>query len=246
MKTVLIDFGHCSQTPGKRSFDGTFREYEFNQDVGTRIVNHLKRHGINAIGQQINNANPTVELNTRIKEINRLKPDLVVSIHANAAGTTWNSANGWEIFCYQPNLSNSQSYKLAKCIHEISIPSLGLRDRGIKDANGIAGIVMNTSAIAVLIEHGFYTNQAECGLLKTAAFREKCAVADAKGILAYLNIAWKEENTMEEKKPHWAEKNLDNLVKKGLINSPEAHINTLDEPLTKGQVFALLDRITDK
>ena len=46
---------------------------------------------------------------------------------------------------------------------------------------------------AVLIEHAFYTNRAECELLKTKAFRDKCALADAKGILKYLGIAWKDE-----------------------------------------------------
>lgn len=44
---------------------------------------------------------------------------------------------------------------------------------------------------AVLIEHAFYTNKTECDLLKSDSFREKCAIADAKGILAFLGIEWK-------------------------------------------------------
>ena len=46
---------------------------------------------------------------------------------------------------------------------------------------------------AVLIEHGFYTNKAECDKLKSAEFRKKCAIADAKGILNHLGIAWVDE-----------------------------------------------------
>jgi N-acetylmuramoyl-L-alanine amidase len=46
-------------------------------------------------------------------------------------------------------------------------------------------------------------------------------------------------------KEHWAKKNLDSLVKKGIIFSPEAHAD-LDAPITKGQIFALIDRLSDK
>lgn len=52
------------------------------------------------------------------------------------------------------------------------------------------------------------------------------------------------EGTNLESKTHWAQKNLDSLVKKGLIKSPEAH-KDLDAPMTKGQIFAMLDRITN-
>jgi len=44
---------------------------------------------------------------------------------------------------------------------------------------------------------------------------------------------------------HWARENLNNLVKKGLIKSPEAHQN-LDATITKGELVAILDRLTDR
>lgn len=243
---VCIDAGHCKLTPGKRAFDGSFFEYEFNLDVANRIKKHLDRHGVESYVQHIENSNPTTELNARITAINKDKPALIVSIHANAFGSDWNNANGWEIFCSTPANISAKGTLLAKAIQKHS-KDLGLKDRGVKDAHGVAGIVVKTTPPAVLIEHGFYTNQAELAKLKDSQFRELCAVCDAKGILEYLGITWKEENIMAEtKKPHWAEKNLDSLVKKGLINSPEVHRNTLNEPLTKAQVFALLDRITDK
>ena len=39
---------------------------------------------------------------------------------------------------------------------------------------------------AVLIEHGFMTNEIECELLKTDEFRDKVANADAKGIMDFI------------------------------------------------------------
>lgn len=244
---ICIDSGHCKLTPGKRSFDQSFFEYEFNYDVANKIKNHLERHGVDVWVQYVENSDPRAELNSRIAAVNKNRPDLVISIHANACGSDWNQSNGWEIYCNAPENKNKQGTRLAQVIHDSSINMLELRDRGIKNASGVAGIVTKTVCPAVLIEHGFYTNKEELVRLKDDAFREKCAVADAKGILQYLGITWKEkEQKMRESKTHWAEKHLDNLVKKEIINTPEAHRKSLDEPITKGEVFALIDRITTK
>ena len=48
--------------------------------------------------------------------------------------------------------------------------------------------MISTRVPTVLIEHGFYTNQKELELLKSDAFRQKCAEADTAGILAYLGV----------------------------------------------------------
>lgn len=244
---ICIDSGHCRSTPGKRSFDESFFEYEFNYDASNRIKKHLERHGVEVWLQYVENSNPRIELNSRIAAINKNKPDLLVSIHANAYGTNWNQANGWEAYCDAPESKNKEGTRLAQLIHDVSINTLGLSDRGIKNAKGVSGIVTKTVCPAVLVEHGFYTNKEELVKLKDDIFRGKCAVADAKGILQFLGIRWKEEEeNMQEQKIHWAEKYLDNLVEKGLIDSPQVHRESLEEPITKGEVFALIDRITTK
>lgn len=241
---VCIDSGHCKATPGKRAFDSSFFEYEFNFDVSKRIEAILKNHDVDVYVQYVENKNPKIELATRIQNINREKPDLVISIHSNAFGNTWNNANGWEIYAYAPQKADDKSTMLASCIQKHSIPFLGLKDRGIKPAEKVSGIVMNTTPVAVLVEHGFYTNEEELKKLKNSDFRQKCAIADSKGILEFLGIEWKGELSMGNKE-HWAKKHLDSLAKKGLIKNPEVH-NNLDEKISKGELFALLDRITDR
>lgn len=47
------------------------------------------------------------------------------------------------------------------------------------------------------------------------------------------------------KAPHWAQKNLDSLMKKGIIISPEVWKN-FDGPVTNAQVLAIIDKITDQ
>ena len=95
---VCIDPGHAKNTAGKRSFDGTLREYEFNRDVAKRLKSHLERHGIKTM-YSCNPESP-VDASTysRCKAANEAKADIFVSVHANAYGSVWNDANGWEVY----------------------------------------------------------------------------------------------------------------------------------------------------
>ncbi|MBR0600488.1 N-acetylmuramoyl-L-alanine amidase [Sinanaerobacter chloroacetimidivorans] len=234
MALICIDPGHAASTVGKASFDGTLKEYEFNRAVSKRLAYHLQRHGLHTMYScNIEQAADT-SLADRCGAANNAKADLFLSIHANAYGTDWNSANGWEIY-YSKNSTNGK--KLAEAIHARSI-ALGLTNRGVKTGDWY--VIQNTSMPAVLIEHEFMTNKEAVERLKSEEWREKWAVADAKGTLDHLGIQWIDE------KVHWAETHLNNLVRKGFILSPEVHRDSLDEPMTKGQIFALLDRITDQ
>lgn len=185
---ICIDAGHAEKTAGKRSFDGTLREYEFNRYVAKRLKYHLERHGIKTMYSCDLETATDTPLGTRCKVANNAKADILVSLHANAFGSTWNEANGWEAFYFK---GSSEGQKLADAIRKESIALLELKDRGIKTDS--LYMTKHTNMTAVLIEHGFYTNKTECAKLKDTTFREKCAIADAKGILNYLGIAWKDE-----------------------------------------------------
>lgn len=51
-------------------------------------------------------------------------------------------------------------------------------------------------APAVLVEHLFHDNKEDVALLKDSNFRQKLAEADAKGILDFLGLTWKEDTDM--------------------------------------------------
>ena len=188
---VCIDAGHAKNTAGKRSFDGLLREYEFNRSVAKLLKKYLEQHGVDVIYSCDLETDVDISLYERCKTANNANVDLFVSIHANAYGTDWNSATGWEVYYCNGSMKGQ---KLAEFIQKESIPFLGLKDRGIK-TNSLY-VTKNTNMPAVLIEHGFFTNKEECEKLKSPVFREKCAIADAKGILKYLGIPWL-ENTSE-------------------------------------------------
>ena len=95
---------------------------------------------------------------------------------------TWeNNVSGWEIYYYA---SSKYGKMLADYIREANIPEVGLKDRGVKTAN--YAVIKNTDMPAVLIEHGFFTNENEIELLKSSEWRQKAAQCDANGILNFL------------------------------------------------------------
>jgi len=185
---VAIDAGHGKNTAGKQSPDGSFLEYEFNRAIALRIKKNLERCGVSVLLTAPGDAD--VALTTRCRAANKAKADIFVSIHSNATGDTWSPVRGWEIYISQ---IGGEAEKLAQEIHSASIPFLGLKDRGMKTANFY--VLRKTNMPAVLIEHGFYTNQDEVLLLKGTAFRDKIAIADAKGILSFLGVAWKDDSS---------------------------------------------------
>ena len=63
-------------------------------------------------------------------------------------------------------------------------------------------------------------------------------------IKAGMNWSWFKSRLVPAKE-HWAMKHLRSLVQKGLIRSPEAHVD-LDKPITKGELFAMLDRMQEE
>ena len=166
-------------------------EWEFNRDVTNRIKKILDKYSkIKVILTSPNDTDTSLAERVRIAKDNHV--DIFVSIHANAYGITWNTACGWEIYVYE---KYGKPLLLAEDIEKNSIPYLGLKDRGIKIGSSLY-VINQTHKYgipSVLVEHGFYTNKSELELLKSDDFREKCAIADAKGILQYLGIKWGEE-----------------------------------------------------
>ena len=50
---ILIDNGHGENTPGKRSPDGTFREYAYTREISDEVVRELAKRGYVAAASYI-------------------------------------------------------------------------------------------------------------------------------------------------------------------------------------------------
>lgn len=177
---VMLDPGHGKSTGGKRSPDESLMEYEFNRDMANRIKPLLEAAGIEVLLTVTDDTD--TPLKDRCAIANESQADVFVSVHANAFGRgDWDPVSGWEIYVYK---KGGVAQELAKAIQAATIPKLGLKDRGLKEAEFY--VVKNTNIPAVLIEHGFYTNLQEVEKLKSPAFRQQLAEADAAGIVQFF------------------------------------------------------------
>ena len=181
-----IDAGHGNNTPGKRSPDGSLREFYFNNAVALEVTRILR----NEYGQTVYNPYDVTgkidtPLNTRVQRANASKVDAFISIHANAAGNGWNSAEGLETFIYNVG-DQPGSLKLAANVQNHLVRDTGLKNRGVKRAN--YAVLRDTNMPAILIEAGFMTNLKEAALLKSDGYRKTVARAIVKAIAQTYNL----------------------------------------------------------
>ena len=100
--TILLDPGHGSDTPGKRSPDGHFREYAYNRYLAIEIRNRLAALGLDTI--IITPEQEDIPLLERCRRANSICKEIgtnqviLLSIHINAArnGNKWINARGWK------------------------------------------------------------------------------------------------------------------------------------------------------
>jgi N-acetylmuramoyl-L-alanine amidase len=179
---IMLDAGHGYNTPGKRSPDG-LREYEFTRAVANYARRLLESYqNVNVFFAHSDERD--VPLQERTASANKLNVDLFVSIHANAYGSTWNSANGIETFVYITK--PARSYALAQKIQRQLVTLTGLRNRGVKTAN--FHVLRETNMDAVLVECGFYTNPEEIKLIRSESYRRTCAQAITNAIVEQYNL----------------------------------------------------------
>jgi len=188
---IATDDGHGMETAGKRTPlfpDGTYmKENEFNRAVIDKLNIHLKRNNFDVI--HVSAGDTDVPLKTRTDLANNKisngfgrKADAIVSVHANAAGNTWNSkVKGIEIF-YRDGYKEAK--KLAQDVQEYLIKGTPLFNRGLKTSN--LHITREADMPGILVEGAFMDNPDEAKLLMSDAYREECAEEIARGLCQYF------------------------------------------------------------
>lgn len=247
-KKVVLDAGHGNQS-NNQSPDGSYSEPEFALDMAERMRAILTRHGVAVTFTRSGADNPTGKADTndlqyRCDVANAIKDlDLFVSLHSNAAGSGWSSARGWEIYASSPGDTagrNIAAKAIAKRVREAGVTVHG---EAVKHERFY--VLKNTTAPAVLIEHGFHTNKEDVALLKSADHRKKLAVAQCKGILDYLGIAYDGQDSISTDTPAkdtgasaWAREAWEKAVQKGILDGSAPQGNC-----TREMLATVLDRL---
>lgn len=191
-KLIIIDRGHGIDTPGKRSpiwEDGTqLFEWEFNNDVATRIAHKLAAAGVRS--RLLVTETKDISLSERCSRVNNIcrmhgrENCILISIHANAGGGT-----GFEVFTSPGNTpADDYSTMIIESIKE-TFPNEKIRsDHSDGDADKEARfyLLQKSQCPAILTENLFMDNEADCRKLMDNDFRERIADAHVTAIMKML------------------------------------------------------------
>lgn len=228
---VVLDPGHGMETAGKCSPDGSYLEHEFNLDMAKRLTAVLERHGVEVSLTRSDRRDAS--LAARVGLANKISDlDLFVSLHSNASGDgkSWTSPKGFGIYTSASGETAGRNKAARAILARAKENGISLWGNGLFHNIGLY-VLKHTQAPAVLIEHGFHTNQQDVALLKTSAYRDRLVEVDAKGILDYLGIVWQEERPWYAQSQAWA-------VSAGISDGSRP-----EEYCTRAEVWEMLQRI---
>jgi N-acetylmuramoyl-L-alanine amidase len=177
------------QTTGTTTDTG-YPEHSFNWDVVLRIRAELTQLGVRtAMSRGNDNAlGPCVD--QRAAMANGLRPDAIVSIHADGGPP---DGSGFHVNYSNPPLNNAQSGSavgFAKVMRD-QLVAAGFRPSTYRGSDGLYGRAdlagLNLAQYpSILIELGNMKNQQEAAAMITPDGRAKYAGAVVQGINAYL------------------------------------------------------------
>jgi len=184
-RTVYIDPGHGGSDPGATGQNG-LKEKEVTLDIAKRLQRLLEAKG--GTVKIVRSGDWDVDLYERTKRANQAAADIFVSIHINAHNDR--SIGGTSTYYYQndkkdqPAARVQNSGRLAACVQNELLKSLGLRDVGVREAH--FAVLRTANMPSTLAEIAFISNNREESLLRTDNFKNKAAEAIARGIGLYF------------------------------------------------------------
>lgn len=237
-KKVFIGVGHGGSDSGAV---GYITEKDVNLQMALACRDFLTAYGVDVRMSRTKDEDD--DINEEVRECNAYDPDLAIDVHNNSGG-----GDGFEVY---HTIYGGTGKTLAANI-EKQVVKIGQNSRGVKTRQGSRGdyyaFIRDTACPAVICEGVFVDTKADAAQADTLAEQQAFGVAYAKGILDTLGIPYDEpeEDPEEPKQPaeepakeHWAQKHYDSLIAKGV----EISETRFDDPITRGEVFALLDRV---
>lgn len=171
---ILLDPGHGGAELGAKGPTG-YPEKEINLHISKLIKQELTQLG--ATVYLTRDKDEDVSLTERVEMINKIKPDLALSIHYNALPDSGNAeeTKGISTFWY-----NTQAHKPAMFLHNYLVEKLNRSDAGTFWNN--LALTRPHSAPAILLELGFMINPEEFEWITNAQAQEQLADTVAQGV----------------------------------------------------------------
>ncbi|MDR0647108.1 MAG: N-acetylmuramoyl-L-alanine amidase [Puniceicoccales bacterium] len=199
---IVIDAGHGGIAEGAKNSKLNLVEKRLTLNTARALQSALGKAGYKVFLTR--DSDVDLSLEQRGQLANKLKAQLFVSLHYNAAEST--RARGIETFTYTfashpstdrtkalgsddsteiNNRFDVQNTYLAYCIQKSVTLRLGSIDRGVRRAR--FGVLKHVQCPAVLIECGFLSNDDEARRIATNAYQEKLVNSVVEGIQRYVH-----------------------------------------------------------
>lgn len=192
---ILLDPGHGIETPGKRSPDGIFREYEYNRLIASRVTAELNDCGYDA--QLLVPEISDVSLAERCRRVNAVCDEvgasnvILVSIHVNAAGSDgkWHSASGWSAYT-TPGITRADmlAYDLYEAAKKYLVGQKIRLFNGPKEPDFESNLYLlkHTKCPSVLTENMFQDCLSDVSFLQSHSGMETITMLHVEGIADFL------------------------------------------------------------
>ena len=133
-------------------------------------------------------------MSDRTTKANKLKANVLVSVHVNAATST---AKGFESYTYPG--SSAATIAFQNVMHQEIIRAMGgdVIDRGKKQKN--LHMLRESNMPAILTENLFISNKSDAKLLNSTDFLQKVANGHVRGLVSYLGFKKVSNETIKSK-----------------------------------------------
>jgi N-acetylmuramoyl-L-alanine amidase len=251
--SVVIDAGHGGSNPGAIGVNG-LEEKEVNLDVAYALRDELDKMGYETLMTRSDDRDMSLE--ERVQFTVQHKADLFVSVHSNDYGDP--NTRGTMVLYYDDHYPQAK-YPASAAMKMLTPQSLDLAQKVLNAVtatantknNGLmqsaAYVIRSGEVPSILVETAFLSNKQDAELLAKPAVRQKIAEGIARGVAAFMPLA--EKKSEDNNSPfadiagHWAEASIRPLLDSGIMNGVSAARFAPDQPLTRAQLIALLDRL---
>lgn len=184
-RIIVIDSGHGGNDPGKVGVSGTL-EKDINLQIAKKVKAILEKKKYRIImtreedkglyGEKDSNKK-MADLRARVKLIEEVNPELVVSIHQNSFGSA--GVKGAQVFYYE---GSEKGKEIGELMQEIIKEQMADGNHRKAKGNNNYYMLCKTKVPLVIVECGFLSNPEEEKLLSDEKYQQKMAQAIATGI----------------------------------------------------------------
>lgn len=243
MTTIVLDPGHGGVDPG--AVAGSKKEAEYNLRIGKLVRDKLVSAGVKVFMTREKDelaggfTDKSKSLNYRVKYAKEKNADMFVSIHLNAFNT---KATGAEVLV---NNADATTLGLATSIGNGLAAIVGTHGALLKQRPDLR-VLKPDNVRGMLVEVGFIDSPID--MAKIDANISAVVDAIAKPLIAFAGGTVKNEEgkTLPDYKGHQFETAIDYVMKQGIMGGTGDGNFSPNEPITRGQLAAILQRLENR